>query len=293
MNQRIADPFATPTVEAVKSTLASSGWMLIEKTSLDLQGFSAFFQSLCDVLTFDPARQFASNVAQTVDAGTAAVGLHIENGNTPMPPDVVAFFSMRSASSGAQTTVCDGAVVYQALPEPLKNRLAQPYFMTRHLPKKIWQRYVATANAIADPSSVTIQQLDDFIRANPNQSCVMQSDGGILYRLRIPAIRADNFAGIPAYANALLGPSYNYEPPEYHAHDGTPLETALFEDLAAICEEHTQEIAWQDGDVTVIDNKRCLHGRRAIEVPLAERELVIAMGLRAPNTIPSNQGVAL
>jgi len=45
--------------------------------------------------------------------------------------------------------------------------------------------------------------------------------------------------------------------------------------------------------VAVIDNKRCLHGRRAIEVPLAERELVIAMGLRAPNTIPSNQGVAL
>jgi len=38
-------------------------------------------------------------------------------------------------------------------------------------------------------------------------------------------------------------------------------------------------VTWQDGDVLVIDNKRIMHGRREILVPLNERKLYIAMGL--------------
>lgn len=293
MKHGISSLASVPEVEEVHAALVKDGWLLIERTALDLEGFSAFFRSLCNVLTFDPARQFASSVAQSVDAGTAAVGLHIENGNTPMPPDVIAFFSMRSATNGSQTTVCDGAAVYRSLPTRLRNRLSQPYSMTRQLSKKIWQTYVATASAIADSSTVTEEQLDEFMRAYPGQSYQMQANGDIQYRLQIPAVREDNFAESPAYANALLGPSYNYEPPEYRAYDGRLLEQALFEELAAICEEHTREIAWQDGDIAVIDNKRCLHGRRAIAVPLCERELVIAMGLRTEaKTIAQDQGVA-
>ena len=32
------------------------------------------------------------------------------------------------------------------------------------------------------------------------------------------------------------------------------------------------------GDIVIIDNKRCMHGRREITVPLSERRLAIAMG---------------
>jgi hypothetical protein len=38
------------------------------------------------------------------------------------------------------------------------------------------------------------------------------------------------------------------------------------------------EDEYVDGDIVVIDNKRVMHGRRAIEGPLEERELFIGMG---------------
>lgn len=53
----------------------------------------------------------------------------------------------------------------------------------------------------------------------------------------------------------------------------------MIERLTQLCETYTQDVAWQDGDVLVIDNKRIMHGRREILVPLNERKLYIAMGL--------------
>lgn len=271
-----------PDRNEIVNGLRDNGWLLLRQTTLDLPAFSDFFRPLCGNLTFDPARQFASSVAQTVDAGQDAVGLHIENGNTPLPPDLVAFFSARSASEGAQTTICDGAAVYEALPAKLKAQLSRPYTMTRHLPKIIWQRYVAKVMGIDDETSVSVAQLTQFIRSVPGQSCELEEDGSICYHLELSAIRDDNFANTPAFANALLGPSYNYEPPTYRLADGGRLEQVLLDELAAICETFTKEIQWCDGDVAIIDNKRCLHGRRAITVPLSERHLFIAMGSRAP-----------
>jgi alpha-ketoglutarate-dependent taurine dioxygenase len=53
----------------------------------------------------------------------------------------------------------------------------------------------------------------------------------------------------------------------------------LIADLAELCERYTQEIQWQDGDIAIIDNKRFMHGRREILVPLEHRKLYISMGL--------------
>ena len=57
------------------------------------------------------------------------------------------------------------------------------------------------------------------------------------------------------------------------------MDEALIAELTQICEKHTQEVNWQNGDVVILDNKRIMHGRRQIEVSLAERKLYIAMGL--------------
>ncbi|WP_257222415.1 TauD/TfdA family dioxygenase [Acinetobacter sp. YH16050] len=51
------------------------------------------------------------------------------------------------------------------------------------------------------------------------------------------------------------------------------------EELAERCERETSEIDWQDGDVVLIDNKRFMHGRREILVPIEDRKLYICMGL--------------
>lgn len=263
----------------IKQQLQENGWVLIHNPGHNVEGFSELMTTLCQKLTFDPARQNITQQCQKVDAGTQAVGLHIENGTTPLAPDIIAFFSEFSASKGSETTICDGHAVWQALPEKLKIQFQQPMTMSRYLPQNIWQKYVADAFHIKDQSQVTQEDLARFIQLIPGQSMQLSHDDGIEYQLQIPMIRHDNLKAVPAFANTLLGPSYNYEKPKFRFIDGSLISQELLDDLAVICEAHTQNIEWQNGDIAIIDNKRMMHGRRAILVPLEQRKLYISMGL--------------
>ena len=263
----------------IKHTLRKQGWILLRHEHYDVQRFSELMTALCQKLTYDPARENITQQSQKVDAGTQAVGLHIENGTTPLPPDIIAFFSEVSASQGSQTTVCDGHAVYNSLSEPLKQKFAEPMTISRYLPKLIWQKYVATAFNIAEADTVTWEDLNKFIQMIPGQAISPAHEGGVEYHLQMNMIRHDNLKGVPAFANTILGPSYNYQKPKFTFADGREISQELIAELAELCEQHTQEIDWQDGDVAIIDNKRLMHGRREILVPLEQRKLYISMGL--------------
>ncbi|MGE6246650.1 TauD/TfdA family dioxygenase [Psychrobacter proteolyticus] len=272
-----------PRTADILTDLKTHGWTLLRGYQYDVETFSQLMSQLCQTLTYDPARQNITSEAQKVDAGKHAIGLHIENGNTPMPPDVIAFFSELSAKKGSQTTICDGHAVYQALSPELKATFSQPMQISRYLPQAIWQNYVATATGRADADQISLDDLDTFITATTSKTLTHhvepQTDGGVRYVLQIPAIREDNLSSQLAFANTLLGPSFNYEKPEFILANGQHVDDALIDELTQLCEKHTQDIAWQNGDVVILDNKRIMHGRRQIDVPLTERKLYIAMGL--------------
>ncbi|MGP5203405.1 TauD/TfdA family dioxygenase [Psychrobacter aquimaris] len=272
-----------PKTADILTDLKIHGWTLLRGYHYDVETFSQLMSQLCQTLTYDPARQNITSEAQKVDAGTHAIGLHIENGNTPMPPDVIAFFSELSAKKGSQTTICDGHAVYQALSPELKATFSQPMRISRYLPQAIWQNYVATATGRAYADQISLDDLDTFITATTSQTLTHyvepHADGGVRYVLQIPAIREDNLSGQLAFANTLLGPSFNYEKPEFTLANGQHVDDALINELTQLCEKYTQDIAWQNGDVVILDNKRIMHGRRQIDVPLTERKLYIAMGL--------------
>jgi alpha-ketoglutarate-dependent taurine dioxygenase len=263
----------------IKHTLREQGWILLRHEHYDVHRFSELMTALCQKLTYDPARENITQQSQKVDAGTQAVGLHIENGTTPLPPDIIAFFSEVSASQGSQTTVCDGHAVWNSLSEPLKQKFAAPMTISRYLPKQIWQKYVATAFNIAQADTVTWEDLNKFIQMISGQAISPAHEGGVEYHLQMNMIRHDNLKGVPAFANTILGPSYNYQKPKFTFADGSEISQELITELAELCEQHTQEIDWQDGDVAIIDNKRLMHGRREILVPLEQRKLYISMGL--------------
>lgn len=84
------------------------------------------------------------------------------------------------------------------------------------------------------------------------------------------------FYEVKAFANAILGPSHNYERPSYQLAGGAIIADGEIEAQRDQAEGPTIEINWQDGEVAVIDNTRVMHGCRAIVDP--ERELFIGMG---------------
>ncbi len=264
-------------LEKIRLALAQNGWVMLRGFSADMARFSALTAALCSRITFDPAREYGDANTQKVDAGTGPVGLHTENGNTPVCPDIVAFYSPVAAFEGSQTTICDGRSVLGSLNDAQRARWQKPMTVERYLPETLWKRYLANEHpAISDPEQVTDQHIEDFRNAIPNQDFDRMDDGGIVYRLTLNPVRASVVSGGEGFANAVLGPSHNYAPPRYSFGPDDPISAEEIEDLRAIAETHTHEINWQDGDIAVLDNTRIMHGRRAIIDD--NRQLFIGMG---------------
>ncbi|MBS9716837.1 TauD/TfdA family dioxygenase [Pseudohalocynthiibacter aestuariivivens] len=272
----------TPTLDAsvvasVKDYLEKDGWVLLRGFDVDMQAFSDLTTLLCKTITFDPARENTDKTTQKVDAGLGPIGLHIENGNTPVCPDVVAFYCTKAAFEGSQTTICDGREVFKKFDDRQKERWSQKMTVKRTLPEDLWKRYLANEHpAIREPEEVTHEHILQFKAAIPDQDFKLNEDGSLDYELTIAPVRPSSLSNGHAFANAILGPSHNYEPPVYTLEDGTKVTTEEIEALRDIAETCTVEINWQDGDIAVIDNTRVMHGRRAIKDQ--DRQLYIGMG---------------
>jgi alpha-ketoglutarate-dependent taurine dioxygenase len=265
------------TVAHLRERLAADGWVLLRGFEMDMARFSALTARVCRKITFDPARAMSEDNTQKVDAGLGPIGLHIENGNTPVCPDVVLFYSARAAFEGSQTTICDGREVAARFDEDRHARWSRRVTVRRRLPELLWKRYLANEHpAISRPEEVREENILQFQAAIPNQSFSLNPDGSLDYGLTIAPIRASTLSGGAGFANAILGPSHNYEPPTYAFADGEEIARDEIDAIRAIAEDCTHEINWQDGDVAVIDNTRIMHGRRAIVDP--ERRLYIGMG---------------
>lgn len=271
-------PRITPDVIATaRAYLERDGWALLRGFDTDMAGFSDLTAQICSKITFDPARDFSEKNTQKVDAGLGPIGLHIENGNTPVCPDIVAFYCTRAAFEGSQTTICDGREVFARFDAAQKSRWSQPMTVKRTLPEALWKRYLANEHpAISHPDEVREEHILQFKAAIPGQDFAMRDDGGIDYMLTVSPVRPSTLSNGQGFANAILGPSHNYEPPIYTLADGSIVSPDEIEDLRALAERCTVEINWQDGDIAVIDNTRVMHGRRAIKD--ADRQLHIGMG---------------
>ena len=262
----------------IREDLTRDGWTLLRGFQPGMEDFSSLVSSLCSRVTFDPARSNTTDKTQMVDAGLGPIGLHIENGNTPRCPDIVCFYAERAAFEGSQTTICDGFAVWDSFDAARKSRWSQQMTVERDLPELIWKRYLANEHpAISRPEEVTMEHVLQFGQAVPGQAFDLHEDGSLTYRLTVDPVRGSAFGdGRKGFANAVLGPSHNYQPPRYTMADGSPVTAEEIEEIRAIAETSTHEINWQDGDIAILDNTRVMHGRRAIAD--ANRNLFIGMG---------------
>ena len=274
---RTGSQIDAPAIAAVRDHLNRDGWALLRGYDVDMAAFSALTAELCSTITFDPAREFSERNTQMVDAGLGPIGLHIENGNTPVCPDIVAFYSAKAAFEGSQTTICDGRDVLASMSEAQRARWSQPMTVSRKLPELLWKRYLANEHpAISEPEEVTEEHILQFKAAIPNQDFDMHEDGSLTYHITLNPVRPSALSGAAGFANAVLGPSHNYEPPVYRLADGSLVSADEIEELRELAEDSTTEINWQDGDIAVLDNTRIMHGRRAIKDQ--DRQLFIGMG---------------
>ncbi|GAU69232.1 AMP-dependent synthetase and ligase [Streptomyces sp. NBRC 110611] len=254
----------------VTGLLADAGFLLFRGFRTGLAEFTAFVKAHSGRITLDPARSFhGGEVAQKVDAGTGAVGLHLENGNSPFGPDLTWFLCEKAAASGSRTTVCDGYRVWDAASDTARAVFGtQDIMYGRRVEEPKWKAFVChQTEGRKEPDDVTFADLKELLGGTVTTTLQLNDDGSIHYAYRTGAARPTLFGSRLAWANSVFGPSYNYEAPRITFADGTAIPDALLAELRRITDDLTEELDWQDGDVALIDNTRVMHGRREILDP--------------------------
>ncbi|TMP36575.1 taurine catabolism dioxygenase TauD [Pseudoalteromonas rubra] len=265
------------TREDVLELVKAHGAVLFRGFDTTLDAFSALVSRASDKVTLDPARKHFSDNAQLVDAGTDPVGLHLENGNAPNLPDLAWFYCKKAAKRGSQTTYCDGYSVLDDL-DPAYNQdfTKRQIKYARHLPEALWKKYTLNeVDGLERIEQVTFEHLQQLAAHNPGQTFTLLEEGVVYSELVVPAIRQSKFSQVKGFANSLLGPSYNYEPPKITFGDDQKIDEAVWQHINEVTEAHTKNIDWQDHDVVVLDNTRVMHGRR--EIIDTDRELFNAL----------------
>ena len=260
--------------------LAEAGFLLLRGFDATMASFTALVQNTSTSTTLDPARDFYSEVAQKVDAGLAEVGLHTENGNSPFRSHLTWFFCERAASSGSQTTVCDGYRVWEELSEPTRKAfLQQDIVYSRYVAEPQWR--AMAHHLLGKPAEeIAVEELAQLAESMPGTEVMPEADGGVRYSFRTAAAGPTLFGERISFANSILGPSFNYEKPRITFADGSALPEELLAEVSRTTEALTENIDWADADVALIDNTRVMHGRRAITDP--RRTIYNALSYVAP-----------
>ena len=255
----------------VMTRLAAAGYLLLRGFLSDVDSFAALVRRLSVRVALDPARSFGGRdtVAQKVDAGFDAVGLHCENANSPFVPQLCWFHCEKAASLGSQTTVCDGHRVWDALsPATRRVFLQHDIVYSRRVEAAKWKLFAF--HRLEGRKPLEQITLHDVIGDNPDLSrteVTLEADGAIRYAHRVAAAHPTLFGERIAFANSILGPSFNYEKPTITFDDGQAIPEAMLCEIASVSEACTENIEWQHRDLLLIDNTRVMHGRRAIVDP--------------------------
>ena len=264
--------------EEILKLVAKNGAVLLRGFATNIDTFSTLVERVTPRTAIDPARVFFAKNVQLVDAGIGAMGLHCENGTTPLVPNLVWFYCERAAAVGSQTTLCDGIDVWNHLSRRAQKMLLDHRItFSRNVRSDLWLKYVKHHfPQLADEPQID-QAMLDSVFGHIEGSIVRLNDDGSLY------LSHSSFAAHPtffhdkiAFANSVFGPSYNYEAPNIQFEDGKPLPEWLLAECKATSERLTINIPWESGDIAIIDNTRVMHGRRRILDP--SRKIYTALG---------------
>lgn len=250
--------------------LADHGYVLLRGFESSQETFSELIKDVSSRITLDPARKFAGgNVAQKIEAGLVPQGLHVENGATPWVPDLVWFYCERPADVGSQTTICDGYRVWERLPERTRRRfLEQRITFSRDVPEDKWKGLVLRLlDGKKSLEQITFDDLLEVTDDHVDAKYLVRPGGAVHYKYFTHAAHPTLFGDAIAFANSILTPSINYEPPVIEFEDGSPLDAMLMRQILEATELETNEIDWRIGDVVLVDNSRVMHGRRKVRDP--------------------------
>ena len=237
------------------------GALLLRGFGTDVPQFGEFTKGFCPTHVLNESRGRnpidPQHNIHTVDLGVGAFALHSELSREPWKPDVAFFACLSAPTSGGATTICDGVGLARALPEEVRQGLTGRRLV--HV-KPTWPELLQFWLGEPNPN--------DELLANPPSWCPYQFlriEQSVVRTFSRPALHRPMFTDEPAFANYLLFARFTRNRRNYPLlDDGQPVPEPWLQSIRATGDRLSAKVAWQPGDVLMLDNTRFMHGRTAI-----------------------------
>lgn len=212
--------------------------------------------------------------------------LHHEMAQTPVSPSRLFFYCKTAAETGGETPLCRSDWLFADLEREAPG-------LAKEFTKK-GLRYTTTMPAQDNPGSgqgrswmstlsVSGKEAAELKLAELGYSWEWLADDALRATTPIlPAVR-DLGDGSSSFYNQLIAAYLGWagvrdDPSRALSFgDGSAIESKDLGKLVELAERHTFDLAWQDGDVALVDNYRVMHGRRAFGGE-RKRQVLVAMG---------------
>ena len=245
--------------QLVRELYKEHGALLLRGFSSDLEEFRRFAVDLCPIAVHNDSRtrvKLGPQDIQSVSLGTLAFPLHPELSREPWKPDTCFFYCINPPTSGGATTICDGVAIVRELPAELKQTMAG-----RRL------KYTLGARVEELQYWLGTSQPDEAALADPPPHCPYRFErvGSQLTRVFTrPLLHRPMFTDELAFGNFLLFARFLRGRTFPLLDDGTPVPEEWLQTVKQVSDRLTVPIAWQRGDLLILDNSRFMHGRTAV-----------------------------
>lgn len=278
---------------AIRAELYRSGCLMIRGTGIRDAGEFALVRDMLlpkrasykEKAT--PRTDFGQGVFSSTDLpAVQPIRLHNENSYTLDFPTVLLFGCVTAPQSGGATTVGDMRRALRLVPVGLRDRFTRMgWLLVRNfsdLAGLPWR----TSFATDDPAQVEAYCDENVIGYE------WLADGELRTTQRRSAVITHPVTGEQAWFNhvafwnrwsldpdvrEVLLDTYGEDglPFDTYVGDGTPLAEAEADALVDVYEQVTMRESWQEGDLLLVDNILCAHGREAFQ---GDRKILVAMG---------------
>jgi hypothetical protein len=215
-------------------------------------------------------RVFSANEAPP----ETTIFLHHEMAQTPVYPSRLFFFCQKAAEEGGATPLCRSDVLWGMIDEKL------PRFAQNCLTKGL--KYSNVMPAEADLGSGMGRSWQSTLSVDSREGAEARlSELGYSWEwteqdeLRVtsptlPAVR-DLGGGKHSFFNQLIAAFKGWKDDRNDPSksitqgDGSVLDPSEIERVCELADEITFDLHWQDGDLALVDNYLCMHGRRSFK----------------------------
>jgi len=243
--------------EQVRDLLRAHGVVLFRGFSADdamFSGFTKRFSSSFVGLLHRPEMRESvdgDGATSTVTVGSQLIAHHQEMGYSPVHPDLLWFLCITPAKNRGETFVCDGAALWEQMDDDLRDqfRREKVVYRFRRAGPDVW--CFITGFDCTQEQALSAFEVNEGISARAN------ADGTIDIDYRVSAVVRTRYGGTEAFVNSVIVQKAG----SVYFEDGTPILRPVQMRLLELATPLSSNIRWQPGDIAMIDNTRCLHGR--------------------------------